>query len=330
MGIIGVLLTILKIIGLILLGLLTLVLVIVLLFLFVPFRYKTRVKYIAKQLEAEGEVSFLFKFLRLRFAYEKELSYDAKIAFFTLMSNKTTVVEKSADSKNDLEVEEVKEINLEERPDKSDKNTDSKQERANKEESHKDSAKGETAKKPESKKTETEKAEKKEKKKKDKIKKDKKKLNIFDKIEKIKEKTEAKREAFKEKFKSINNKKEAVLKFINAEGTAEGIFYLLAQSKILLKMMLPSKVKGWLRFGTGDVYTEGRYLSYLCFLYPLYSGKFEIIPEWEEEIIEADVLLSGKITMFVALLIALRLLFNKKVKSLRRNFNRCKKSFAKS
>lgn len=281
MGIIGVLLTILKIIGLILLGLLTLVLVIVLLFLFVPFRYKTRVKYIAKQLEAEGEVSFLFKFLRLRFAYEKELSYDAKIAFFTLMSNRTTAVEKNADSKNDLEVEEVKEINPEEKPYKSDKNTDSKQERANK-------------------------------------------------IEKIKEKTEAKWEAFKEKFKSINNKKEAVLKFINAEGTAEGIFYLLAQSKILLKMMLPSKVKGWLRFGTGDVYTEGRYLSYLCFLYPLYSGKFEIIPEWEEEIIEADVLLSGKITMFVALLIALRLLFNKKVKSLRRNFNRCKKSFAKS
>lgn len=281
MGIIGVLLTILKIIGLILLGLLTLVLVIVLLFLFVPFRYKTRVKYMAKQLEAEGEVSFLFKFLRLRFAYEKELSYDAKIAFFTLMPNKTTAVEKNADSKNDLEVKEVKEINPEEKPYKSDKNTDSKQERANK-------------------------------------------------IEKIKVKTEAKWEAFKEKFKGINNKKEAVLKFINEEGTAEGIFYLLAQSKILLKMMLPSKVKGWLRFGTGDVYTEGRYLSYLCFLYPLYSGKFKIIPEWEEEIIEADVLLSGKITMFVALLIALRLLFNKKVKSLRRNFNRCKKSFAKS
>ena len=135
--------------------------------------------------------------------------------------------------------------------------------------------------------------------------------------------------AFKKTFNSLNNKKEAVLKFINAEGTKAGVLYLLTQCKILLKMVLPKKMKGWLRFGTGDVYTEGQYLSYLCFLYPLYAGKFEILPEWEEEVIEADISFSGRIIMFVGLLIALRLLFSRKVKSLRNNFNRCKKSFAK-
>ena len=87
MGIIGVLLAILKVIGIILLGILGLLLIIILLFLFVPFVYTIRVKYVDKQLEADGEVSFLFRLLRARAAYKDELSYEAKAAFFTLISS---------------------------------------------------------------------------------------------------------------------------------------------------------------------------------------------------------------------------------------------------
>ena len=87
MGIIGVLLTILKVLGIILLSILGLLLIIILLFLFVPFVYKIRVKYVGKQLEADGEVSFLFRLLRARAAYKDELSYEAKAAFFTLISS---------------------------------------------------------------------------------------------------------------------------------------------------------------------------------------------------------------------------------------------------
>ena len=88
MGIIGVLLAILKVIGIILLGILGLLLIIILLFLFVPFVYKIRVKYVDKQLEADGEISFLFRLLRARAIYKEELSYEAKAAFFTLISSK--------------------------------------------------------------------------------------------------------------------------------------------------------------------------------------------------------------------------------------------------
>ena len=87
MGIIGVLLTILKVLGIILLSILGLLLIIILLFLFVPFVYKIRVKYVGKQLEADGEVSFLFRLLRARATYKEELSYEAKAAFFTLISS---------------------------------------------------------------------------------------------------------------------------------------------------------------------------------------------------------------------------------------------------
>ena len=384
MGIIGILLTVLKVLGIILLSILGLLLIIILLFLFVPFVYKIRVKYVGKQLEADGEVSFLFRLLRARATYKEELNYEAKAAFFTLISSEKAGRDeedgkeahkesKAADVKTEdtslktaeakegegvtstgiTEPEEAEEAKVEtgrrqEAETQTPKSTivereleaeaDSKQvnnqpESIKQEDSNIEDGTQEDCKQAVCGQVNEEnkagKKAKRKKAKKQKSKKTKKKLNIFAKIEEIKEKIEAKWTAFKETFLSLNNKKEAVLKFINAEGTADGIFYLLTQSKILIKMILPKEIKGWLRFGTGDVYTEGQYLTYLCFVYPLYAGKFDIIPEWEEEVIEVDASFSGKIRMFAMLLIGLKLLFSKKVKALLRNFNRCKKSFAK-
>ena len=163
-----------------------------------------------------------------------------------------------------------------------------------------------------------------------KIKKTNKKFNIISKINQIAEKIKAKWKAFKDGFKSLNIKKDAIIGFLNADGTLSGAGYLLAQGKRLLKMIFPKKIEGWLRFGTGDVYTEGQYLSYLCLLYPLYGRKFEIRPEWDEEVFETDAAFSGRIAMFIILLVILKVLFNKKVKLLRNNYNRCKKSLTKS
>ena len=376
MGIIGVLLAILKVIGIILLGILGLLLIIILLFLFVPFVYTIRVKYVDKQLEADGEVSFLFRLLRARAIYKEELSYEAKAAFFTLISSKKAAEDKedgkerrkenkAADVKAEdtslktteagtstgiterkaAKAETGTRLDVETQTSKStivereiDAEADSKQVNNQPESIKQEDSNIEDGTQVDRKQevcgqvNEENKAGKNlksKKAKKQKSKKTKKKFNIFAKIEEIKEKIEAKWTAFKETFLSLNNKKEAVLKFINAEGTADGIFYLLTQSKILVKMILPKKIKGWLRFGTGDVYTEGQYLTYLCFVYPLYAGKFDILPEWDEEVIEVDASFSGKIRMFAMLLIGLKLLFSKKVKALLRNFNRCKKSFVK-
>lgn len=338
LGIMNILLTILGMLGLILLGLLALLLFILLLVLFMPFSYRLRVKYTAKQFEAEGEISFLFKFLRAKFTYGEELAYQVKAAFFSIFSSEKNggeieadeeikqsskgsseaIVEVDEKTKNKTEAETAKETENE-------KNMKISSTKVEKEEEKVQIESEEEIKEEEQ--TDKRRAGKNNKNKKEKAKK--KKLNIISKIKRVKDRFVTRWTAFKKTFSSLNNKKEAVLKFINAEGTKAGVLYLLTQCKILIKMVLPKKMKGWLRFGTGDVYTEGQYLSYLCFLYPLYAGKFEILPEWEEEVIEADISFSGRIIMFVGLLIALRLLFSRKVKSLRNNFNRCKKSFAK-
>ena len=349
MGIIAIILTGLKIIGLILLALLIVLLVTIALFLFVPFVYRIRVKYIAEKLSLQGEISFLFKLIYARVLYDNDSSYGLKVAFYTLASSeekpeknktkpkkKARIKEKTKEedkgentvdgqTKNEQKESEAAKVKTEPVPEEKSE-ADIKEDTVSekKSEMNKESASEEKI-------LPNEKTGKKEKKTVNKkIKKTKKKFNIISKIKQIIENIKAKWKAFKDRFKSLNIKKDAIIGFLNADGTLSGAGYLLAQGKRLLKMIFPKKIEGWLRFGTGDVYIEGQYLSYLCLLYPLYGRKFEIRPEWDEEVFETDAAFSGRITMFIILLVILKVLFNKKVKLLRNNYNRCKKSLAKS
>lgn len=332
MEIIGIILTGLKIIGLTLLASLLILFVIIMLFLFVPFVYRVRVKYIAEKLSLRGEISFLFKLIYAKFLYDDKFSYDLRAAFYTPLSSEKKHEKKKAKLKKETEIKEkIKEeksesdIKKEATPEKN-LEIDVKKEAASdkKPQVNKESALEEKIPIDET-------SEKKENKTvKKKIKKTKKKFNIISRIKKGLETLKAKWKAFKDRLKSLNIKKDAVIKFLNADGTLSGAGYLLTQGKRLLRMIFPKKIKGWLRFGTGDVYTEGQYLSYLCLLYPLYEGKVEIEPEWDKEVLEGDVFFSGRIIMFIILLVTLKVLFSKKVKMLRNNFNRCKRNLAKS
>ena len=332
MEIIGIILTGLKIIGLTLLASLLILFVIIMLFLFVPFVYRVRVKYIAEKLSLRGEISFLFKLIYAKFLYDDKFSYDLRAAFYTPLSSEKKHEKKKAKLKKETEIKEKikeeksesdikKEATLEKNLeiDVKKEAASDKKPRVNKESALEEKIQiDETSEKKENKTV------------KKKIKKTKKKFNIISRIKKGLETLKAKWKAFKDRLKSLNIKKDAVIKFLNADGTLSGAGYLLTQGKRLLRMIFPKKIKGWLRFGTGDVYTEGQYLSYLCLLYPLYEGKVEIEPEWDEEVLEGDVFFSGRIIMFIILLVTLKVLFSKKVKMLRNNFNRCKRNLAKS
>ena len=310
--IIGILLAGFKIIGLCLLGLLLLLFALVLLFLFVPFNYKFNLKCTGKQFGMKGEISFLIRLIWAKFSYENGLSYSFKTAFFTLASSDKEVKKKKKISKQPVktEKEEKTESELVKKP-----------EIKNKEEV----------------KTELKEAaevrveeEKPKEKKQEKRKQRKVKVSLFSIIRQKIERLKAKCKAVKERLKGLNLKKEAIINFLNAEGTVDGAGYLLIQGKRLMKMLCPKQIRGWLRFGTGDVYTEGQYLSYLCLLYPFFGRQFEIIPEWDEEVIETDVFFSGRITVFIVILVILKVLFSKQVKLLRKNFNRCKIIFEKN
>ncbi|MGP1433616.1 MAG: hypothetical protein ACTTKP_04990 [Catonella sp.] len=319
MEIVGILLIGLKIIGLALLGLLLILLAIILLFLFIPFTYKFSLKYTDKQFGIKGEISFLFRFIWAGFSYENELFYSVKTAFFTLASDDRQMKKTEAVSNQPVKVEEGEAVQGELGKKSEIKNTDEIKAENDLKEAVEVRIEEENPKeeKPKEEKKETNKLKKR-------------KTALFSKMKHKIKRIKTKWKVFKERLKGINLKKEAIIHFLNSEGTLDGAWYLFTQGKRLIKMVCPKRIKGWLRFGTGDVYTEGQYLSYLCLIYPFLGRQFEIIPEWDEEVIETDVFFSGRITLFIIILVILKVLFSKRVKLLRKNFNRCKIIFEKN
>ena len=85
---IGILLTILKVIGIIILILIALALIIVLTVLFIPVRYRGKICF--KEVpNIDLSVTWFFKFLNISLKFKDELNISAKVAwFFTIFSNK--------------------------------------------------------------------------------------------------------------------------------------------------------------------------------------------------------------------------------------------------
>lgn len=112
----------------------------------------------------------------------------------------------------------------------------------------------------------------------------------------------------KEKFTNTDN----IIKFFSSDNLSKIKNFTMKILQIGQKVA-PKKIKGRLRLGTGDAYTEGQWLSYFCLLYPLYAGNIEIIPEWKEKILELDVTAEGRITIFSVLVMFFKLMSGKKM-----------------
>ncbi len=131
----GVCLLILKIIGIVLLALLLLLLLVLGLVLFVPVRYKIYASYY-NELKFSASLTWLLRLLRINAKFEKEFSYEGKIAFFKFLESskeeesqgeddkapsKTNMVSSSKDKKeknvfdDDFKDEELENVNKSEK-----------------------------------------------------------------------------------------------------------------------------------------------------------------------------------------------------------------------
>ena len=286
---IGVLLTVLKVIGIIILALIALALLIVLMVLFIPVRYRGKI-YFKKTPDIDLSVTWFFKFLNISLKFKDELDISAKVAwFFTVFSNKE-------DSKNEQKVKS-------DNKDAFEKETEEKS-LLKKENSEEKSAslKGDNIKKhkkdteniPPVKADELNKQEKKHskavKKAKDK-KKDKKNKSLPEKI--------------LEKVKDIH--------YIITNDENKLVFMkMLEKVKKIIVHVLPRKISGYFKFGFEDPSVTGQVLEILAVFYPLYKDDFKIIPMFYDEIIEVDISFKGRLRIFYAAYIGLLLWLNKK------------------
>lgn len=284
---IGILLTALKIIGIVILAIIALALLIILMVLFIPVRYKGKV-YFKEVPDISLSVTWFFKFLSLNITYKDGLDIIGKVGWlFKVYSNHdddTDTNEETEEHKSEVR-EIVDTVNENKKEDISVDNTN----KANVITEKKENLEAENKIK------ELDKQEKKQSKKK--------------KRKSDKKKSTAKKES---KLDKLINKAKDIHYLLTEEENKKTILLMLEKTKNLLVHILPKRIVGFFKFGFDDPSTTGQVLEAVAIFYPLYRDDFKIVPMFYDEIIEVDISFKGRLRVFYALYIGLILWLNKK------------------
>lgn len=282
---IGILLTALKIIGIVILAIIALALLIILMVLFIPIRYKGKV-YFKEVPDIALSVTWFFKFLSLNITYKDGLDIIGKVGWlFKVYSNHdddTDTNEETEDYKSEVREtadtvnENKKEDILVDNTNKANVITEENLEAENKIKA-------------------LDKQEKKQSKKK--------------KSKSNKKKSTDKKES---KLDKLINKAKDIHYLLTEEENKKTLLLMLEKTKNLLVHILPKRIVGFFKFGFDDPSTTGQVLEAVAIFYPLYRDDFKIVPMFYDEIIEVDISFKGRLRVFYALYIGLILWLNKK------------------
>lgn len=300
-----VLLNILKIIGIILLCVLLLILLLLLLLLFVPIRYRLKAVRKAQEdavMRGEVKITWFLHLISASFRYPEAAYLKVRIFGIPIFSTEKKADDK-ADDKADMASEEGKENTQQKDTDNSDS--------AREEEKTKNVS------------------------------------NIVDEdIEKkLEEKLQKEEEEptiirfFKKLLEKLINIKYTILKICDKiRHVIKNIRYYVAVVRSncfqrafslcrtevfsLLKSIMPRKIKGDFLIGTGDPASTAQVLAIHGMLYPIVGNNINITPDFENTVIEGDLLIKGKITIFKALKTAIKVYFNQDVSKVLRLLKR--------
>lgn len=117
-----------------------------------------------------------------------------------------------------------------------------------------------------------------------------------------------------EKISGLKKKKDGYTKLVNNVRTKEAFRVAKVQLIALLKHLKPSTLKGQITYGTGDPASTGQNLGYMSVLFPLYYDHIDITPDFENEILEGDLMMKGRIRVWSVVWCALKVIWNKNVK----------------
>ncbi|WP_343209551.1 DUF2953 domain-containing protein [Anaerolentibacter hominis] len=120
--------------------------------------------------------------------------------------------------------------------------------------------------------------------------------------------------SIKKKFRQIKRQAVRIKEFLQEEDTKESLRLLFGSAKGMFKHILPRKVKGWIRFGTGDPCRTGQILGLLGMGISLLPKDLTIRPDFTEAVLEGNVKLSGRIVPVIFLITGLKLLLKKEVR----------------
>lgn len=324
-AVLKVLLFLLKCIGILLLVILGLLLVTVLLVLLAPVRYKGKLdkKEAPEEIfRADGLVSWLNPFLRVRIRYtEKKLHYTVRIFGLCLLNSDKPKKEKKKKEKKKkktkkkqhavvITLTETESVGVPAEPDNESNYVPETAEEMTADSNSvlsADVGAGET---------ENSGAEEEKKSLFTKIK------GVYEKIKNIPALIKQKITKFINIIKLLWYKKEKTIAFLEDELHRTAMGTAWDTVKQVLRHVLPGKIKGYVEFGTGDPESTGKALGVLGIMYAWYGKGVTIVPDFYEKRVVAELFFKGRIRFGTLLIKGLRLIRDKHVKRFIKNFKK--------
>ena len=111
-----------------------------------------------------------------------------------------------------------------------------------------------------------------------------------------------------------------MLRILGKPETKKAIGFAFGKLGRLLKHILPRKIKGYVVYGADNPATTGQVLGIVSVIYARTGQILEIRPNFMEKQLECDVLIKGRIQVFTLLLIAVKVILNKGVRQVLKEF----------
>lgn len=114
----------------------------------------------------------------------------------------------------------------------------------------------------------------------------------------------------------LGNRKNDFLEFWNLEEHRRARSSIYKELRYLWKKSRPRRIEGQLHFGFEDPSVTGMCMGALSVLYAWYPEKFQLLPDFDREVLEGNILIKGRIRLYTAVLILWRVWFNKDIRQM--------------
>jgi len=121
-------------------------------------------------------------------------------------------------------------------------------------------------------------------------------------------------QVFCDKMNVLIEKKEKIRSFLEDEIHHVAFLKAIQSLKRLVLRLKPTDFSGNVRFGFEDPAVTGKTLAVLSVTAPFFEGNLEVEPEFQEEILEGELLIAGKLTAWKFAALVLELFTDKNIR----------------
>lgn len=113
------------------------------------------------------------------------------------------------------------------------------------------------------------------------------------------------------KVSMVKNKVISIKELFEDDEIQDALRRLWGYGTHILKITMPSKLKGWLHFGMSNPASTGQILGVFGALLPFYGDKVQISPDFEEEVLEGEGRLVGRLFLIQYVILAVKIYLDK-------------------